>query len=179
MLYLSTSLQLQMLIQLQESKLGQIRLNGDLSKPIAITISVKQDCVLTPTLLSIFCSMVVKQVTDDLDDENLVYVGYQMDGSLFNLRRLQIHTKTKERLSRILLFVDDAALVAQTGQTLQRITSCFSDTLQLFGLDVSLRKTEVPHLPVPKKNSDHPRHHWQFRTEINTIVYLPGLHHRI
>ena len=45
-----------------------------------------------------------------------MYVRYGLNGSLFNLRRLQAHTKTQERLIQDLLFVDDAALVTHTEQ---------------------------------------------------------------
>ena len=78
-----------------------------------------------------------------------VYVRYRLDGSLFNLRRLKAHTKTQERLTQDLLFADDAALVAHTERALQRVTSCFPDASRLFGLEVSLKKTEVLHQPAP------------------------------
>ncbi|PFX19048.1 E3 ubiquitin-protein ligase TRIM71 [Stylophora pistillata] len=73
-----------------------------------------------------------------------------LDGSFFNLRRLRAHTKTQERLIRDLLFAEDAALVAHTERARQRITSCFVDGSQLFGLEVSLKKTEVLHQPAPQ-----------------------------
>ena len=65
------------------------------------------------------------------------------------LIRLQVHTKTNEKLIRELLFVDDIALVAHTESAMQRITSCFAETAQHFGLEVSLKKTEVLHQPAP------------------------------
>ncbi|XP_076052873.1 uncharacterized protein LOC143032285 [Oratosquilla oratoria] len=77
----------------------------------------------------------LKQATEDLDDEDGVYVRYRLDGSLFNLRCLQAHTNTQERLIQNLLFAGDAALVAHTERALQRITSCFADALRLFGLE--------------------------------------------
>ncbi len=146
---------LQMVIQLHENQRGQIRLNGDLSEPFPITNGVKQGCVLAQTLFSIFFSMMLKKAMEVLDDDDDgVYVRYRMDGSLFNLRRLQAHTKTLEQLILDLLFADDAALVAHTEQALQRLTSCFADACRLFGLEVSLKKTEVLHQPAPKKSVD-------------------------
>ena len=94
--------------------------------------------------------MMLKQATDDLEDEDFVYIRYRLDGSLFNLRRLQAHTKTYEGLIMDLLFADDAALVAHTQSALQRITSCFAESAQLFELEVSLKKTEVLHQPAPQ-----------------------------
>ncbi|XP_076061594.1 uncharacterized protein LOC143037342 [Oratosquilla oratoria] len=147
---------LQMVIQLHENQRSQIRLNGDLSEPFPISNGVKQGCVLALTLFSIFFNMMLKQAAKDLDDEDGVYVRYRLDGSLFNLRRLQAHTKTQERLIQDLLFADDAALVAHTERALQHITSCFADASRLFGLEVSLKKTEVLHQPAPQINYQQP-----------------------
>ena len=103
-----------MAIQLHENQHGRLKLNGDLLEPFPITNSMKQGCILAPIIIS----MMLQTVTDFLDDEHGVYVTYNMDGSLLNLRRLQVHTKTQERLIRDLPFADDVALVAHTEQTL-------------------------------------------------------------
>ena len=149
---------LQMVIQLHENQHGQIRPNGDLFTPFPINNDMRQSCVLVPTLFSIFLSMMLMQATDVPDDEDRVYVGDRMDGSFFNLRRPQAHTMTQEIRGLIsdILFADDASLVAHTEQTLQCITSCFADAPRLSNLDVSLKKTEVHHQPIPDKNTDHP-----------------------
>ena len=113
---------LNMVIQLHEDQYGQIRLNNE---AFPITNGVKGLCSGS-TLFSIFFSMMLKQATDNLEDEDFIYIRYHLDGSLFNLRRLQTHTKTYGRLIMDLLFADDAALVAHTQRALQRITSCFA-----------------------------------------------------
>ena len=87
---------LDMVIQLHEDQRGQIRLNVDLSEPFHISKGVKQGCVLTPTLFSIFFSLMLKQAIEGLDDEDVFYVRYHLEGSLFNLRCLRAHTKTQE-----------------------------------------------------------------------------------
>ena len=60
---------LQMVIQLHENQRGQVRLNGDLSEPFPISNGLKQGSVLAPTLFSILFSMMLKQATEDLDDD--------------------------------------------------------------------------------------------------------------
>jgi len=120
-------------------------LNSNLSEPFPITNGVKQGCVLAPTLFSIFFSMRLRQATENLDDHEAVYICYRLDGSLFNVRRLQAHTKTFEQLIRDVLFANDAALVAHSESALPCLTSSFAEAAQLFGLEVSLKKTEVLH----------------------------------
>ena len=85
-----------MVIQLHEHQQGQVRHGNDLSEPFPIVSGVKQD-VLAPSLFSIFSSMMLQQAMKDADDEDGVYIRYHTDGSLFNLRRLQAHTKTLEQ----------------------------------------------------------------------------------
>ena len=117
---------LAMVIQLHEDQRGQVRYITDLSEPFLLESGVKQGCVLAPTLFSIFFSMMLKRATKDLDENDSLYIWYRTDGSLFNLRRLQAHTKTSQLPLRELVFADDAALVAHSDSTLQHLTSCFA-----------------------------------------------------
>ena len=122
-------------------------MNSNFSGSFPIVNGMKQGCVLAPTLFSIFFSMMLKLVTEDLDDDSAIYIYYYLDGSLFNLRRLHAHTKTLEQLFCDLLFIDNAALVAHTERALQHLTSCFAEAAQLFGLKVNLKKTVLHHSP--------------------------------
>lgn len=159
---------LTMIIQLHEDQLRRVRHSSDLSQPFPIANGVKQSCVLAPTLFTILFSMMLQQVTEDLDDTDGVYFRFCLDGSVFNLRRLQAHTKTMEKLIRELLFADDAALLAHTEAAMQRITSCLAKTAQLFGLEVSLKKTEVLHQPAPHKEH-HPPSIFIEQTELKVV----------
>ena len=113
---------LQMTIQLHMIQHVQIKHNGDLFEPFPITSDEKQGCVLATTLFSIFLSIMLKQASDDLDDEDGMYVNFRLDGSFFNLLRLQGHTKTQERLISD-LFADNTSILTHTEQTLQCGTS--------------------------------------------------------
>ena len=57
---------------------------------------VQQGCVLDPTLFSIFLSIMLREAKEDLQDD--IYIRFQTNGSLFNLRRLLERTKTIEEL---------------------------------------------------------------------------------
>ncbi|KAJ7414395.1 hypothetical protein BTVI_41220 [Pitangus sulphuratus] len=100
--------------------------------------------------------MMLQRATADLNDENGVCIQYRTDGSLFNLRRLKTHTKTLNYLIHELLYTDDAALVAHTEGALQRLTYCFAEAAEVFGLEVILKKTEVFYQPAPQEASHHP-----------------------
>ena len=52
---------------------------------------------------------------------------------------------------RDLLFADDAAFVTHTESALQRLTSCFAEAAQLFGLEFSLKKTDVLYQPASQE----------------------------
>ena len=95
--------------QLHENQRGHIRRNGELSDPFPIADDVNR----APTFFSILFSMMLKQATEDLDDED---TRYRLDGSLLNLQRLQAHIKTQERLIQDLLLVDDAGPLTHTEQ---------------------------------------------------------------
>ena len=145
---------LNMVIQLHDNQRGQVRQRNDLSESFPIDNGVKQGCVLAPTLFTIFFSMMLQRATKDLTDQDGIYIRYRTDGSLFNLRRLQAHTKTLEKMICELLFADDAALVAHTEEALQHMTTCFAEATHLFGLEISLKKTEVLYQPSPQEQHD-------------------------
>ncbi|KAI8515959.1 hypothetical protein Bbelb_067720 [Branchiostoma belcheri] len=126
---------------------AQVLIGGDFSKPFNITTGVKQGCVLAPVLFNLFFTQVLLHAVKDLDLG--VYIKYRSDGSVFDLRRLQARTKTVERLILEALFADDCALLAHMENHLQLITDRFAAASKLFGLTISLGKTEVLVQPAP------------------------------
>ena len=140
------------LLQLHEGHQGQVKHNGSLSGSFPISSGVKQEYVLTPTLFSIFFSIMFlekKKKKKDLPDG--IYICFRTDSSLFNCRRLLARTKTIEELMTGLLFADDFALLAHTKEALQHIVNRFSDAATNSGLTVSLKKTEVFCQPPPRE----------------------------
>ncbi|KAL8589992.1 hypothetical protein ACOMHN_007017 [Nucella lapillus] len=117
---------------------------GEASEPFDITNGVKQGGGgggLAPVLFNLFFICVLSYAVRDIEDG--VYIRYRMDGSLFDLRRLSVKTKTIEKLILEALFADDCALMAHTESTLQLIFNKFAEESRLFGLTISLGKTEV------------------------------------
>ena len=89
---------LNLIIKLHDNKCSQIRYNSELSELILITNGVKHGCILAPTIIAVFFSFILKQVTNDLDNVDGVYIRCRLDDNLFNIQRLQAYTKTLERL---------------------------------------------------------------------------------
>ena len=113
---------------------------------------MKQGCILAPTLFTIFFSMMLHRATEDLDDDDSVYIRYRTDGSLFNLRHQSTGLHQNPGATHPRAYADDAAaLVSHSETALQRVTSCFAEVAQLFGLEVSLKETGVLHQPAPQE----------------------------
>ena len=83
-------------------------------------------------------------------------VQFRTDRSIFNLRRLQAHTKTFAALVRDLLYADDCALTTHTQADAQHLFNRFRDAAVRFGLTISLKKTEVLFQPVDRLTSTPP-----------------------
>ena len=133
---------------------GSILCDGDTSTPFDISNGVKPGCVLAPVLFNLFFTCVLTHALRDLKTGN--YIRYRLDGSLFDLRRLCAQTKTVEGLIVKALFADDCALLAHSEADLQAIVNKFAEATHLFGLTISIKKTEVLHQPSPAQRLPPP-----------------------
>uniref|UniRef100_A0A5F8G576 RNA-directed DNA polymerase n=1 Tax=Monodelphis domestica TaxID=13616 RepID=A0A5F8G576_MONDO len=134
--------------------IGEVLSGGETSDCFNISNGMKQGCVLAPVLFNLFFTQVLQHPVMDLDLG--VYIKYRLDGSLFDLRRLTAKTKTTERLILEVLFADDCALMAHQENHLQTIVDRFSTATKLFGLTISLSKTEVLFQPAPGRPTNQP-----------------------
>ena len=73
---------------------AKVSVCGKESPPFPVEVGVKQGDVLAPVLFNLFTSVVMKLLQASLIEEDGVYLEYRLDGNLFNIRRLQAHTKT-------------------------------------------------------------------------------------
>ena len=116
------------------------------SEPFPVCSDVKQGCVLAPTLFGIFFSLLLSYAFDSSSDG--IYLPTRSDGKLFNLVRLRAKTKVTEVYVREMLFADDAALTAPSGEALQRLVNRFAHACREFGLTISLKKTSLHGMPA-------------------------------
>jgi len=76
-----------------------------------------------------------------------VRIKYRLDGSLFNIRRLQAVTKVTNDTIFYPKYADDAAPPSHTPDGLQRQLDAISSAHSRAGLVVNSKKTEVLYLP--------------------------------
>ena len=88
------------------------------------------------------CSSLLSSTTWWGLDEG-VYICYCFDGSIFNLCWFTAISKTLNDLIHATLFADDCAPIAHKSSNLITMLNRFSDASKLFGLTISLGKTEV------------------------------------
>ena len=133
---------------------GSVLSGGEASQTFNILNGVKQGCVLAPVLFNLFFARVLDHAAKDLKQG--VYLKYRLDGSLFDLRRLKAKTKITETVVLEALFADDCALMAHTESDLQLVVNKFAEASRLFGLTISLSKTEVLLQPAPRSATRSP-----------------------
>ena len=102
---------------------------------------MKQGCVLAPTLFGIFFAVILHHVFNETTGD--IFIRTRFDGQFFNLARLRSKTKTTEVLISELLFADDAAIVAHSGETLQSLINSLDRACDVFSLSINVNKTVV------------------------------------
>ena len=137
-----------------DGMMGQVLHGAGTAASFAITNGVKQGCVLAPVLFNLFFACMLSQAVKD--SEEGVYIRYRLDGSLFDLRRLNAKTKCLQELIQEALYADDCALLAHNERDLQMMVDKFSQASKLFGLTINISKTEVLYQPAPNTNPQEP-----------------------
>ena len=140
--------------QFHEGMKGHINICGELSDQFPINNCVKQGCVLAPTLFGLYFTAVLQDATSGLNSG--VFLQTRTDGGLLNLARLRGKRKVRDIIVHELQFADDCALVTNSLEDIQEITSHFASAAKDFRLNISLKKTEVLYQPTPSSCYEEP-----------------------
>jgi len=122
---------------------ARVVLGGLESDPFMVNVGVKQGCVLAPVIFNLFLVAITLLFRNRVLPADSVGINYRLDGSLFNIRRLQAATKVESTHVFELQYADDAALPSHTASGLQQKLDSLTDCYQRAGLVVNVNKTEV------------------------------------
>jgi len=120
---------------------------GELSKSFGVNTGVKQGCVPAPVIFNLFLVAVTLIFRHNISVADGVRINCRLDGSLFNIRRLQAVTKVTNDTILDLQYAAVAALPSHTPDGLQRQLDAISSAYSRAGLVINSKKTEVLYLP--------------------------------
>ena len=126
---------------------ASINLKGELSELFEISNRVKQDCVLSSTLFSIFLSMVL---SDALTDSTYrVWIQSGMRASLFNASQFKAARKTRNVMVHKVMFANNTVFMSQNHQAAQEMITHF---LKSKGILAEKHRQENQHyVPTPSR----------------------------
>jgi len=134
---------LAVLREFHDGMTAKVVVDGHESDPFMVNVGVKQGCVLAPVIFNLFLVAVTLAFRSGVMTEDGVSLSYRLDGSLFNIRRLQTKSKISHDYVFELQYADDAALPSHTAEGLQRNLDRISEAYQRAGLVVNVKKTEI------------------------------------
>lgn len=134
---------LNILKSLHENTTAAIRSGSSRSSSFPIEVGVKQGCVLAPVIFNLYLTAVTMLCHRTMSPSEGVSIEYRLDGSLFNIRRLQARTKTSLAKILELQYADDCAIIAHTPEDLQASLTNVTRIYTALGLKININKTEI------------------------------------
>lgn len=71
---------------------ARVQAYGILSEPFNVKVGLKHGCILAPLLFGVYLMPLIKLTHASLGRDAGISTQYRLDGSLFNVRRLQSRT---------------------------------------------------------------------------------------
>ena len=109
---------------------ARVAQRGEMLKSFGVNTGVKQGCFLAPVIFNLFLVAVTLVFRHNISAADGDRIKFRLDGSLFDIRRLQAVTKVTNDTIFDLQYADDAALPSHTPDGLQRqldaISSAYS-----------------------------------------------------
>ncbi|XP_076056377.1 uncharacterized protein LOC143034330 [Oratosquilla oratoria] len=127
--------------------------SGSTSDTFFVGTGVKQGCVIAPILFNLFVAAVMTTAKQNICPADGVHISYRLDGSLFNLHRLQSKTVVTAETIHELQYADGTAFVSSSPNGLQRTINAVAEAHSRSGLTINVQKTEVLNMcqsPAPE-----------------------------
>ena len=100
---------------------------------------MKQGCVLTPTLFSIYLAAMLEVAFKGTG----VYNQTRKEADLFNVAQFKAKSKTSIKIVREMLYADDSALVAHSAEDMQSLVEKFARAASQFSLQTTSGRQSV------------------------------------
>ena len=108
-----------------------VRNGGELYDTFSITNGVKQWCVLTPTLFSIFLSAMLEEAFRDMGDG--IYIQSRQNADLFTVAHFRAKTKKHKYTCERTAFCRRQRTNSPSAEEIQRIVDGFANESSKFG----------------------------------------------
>lgn len=131
-----------------------VAIGGEETESFGVGTGVKQGCVMAPVIFNIYLAAATYLFRKRFRSGGGVEIAYRLDGSLFNLRRLEARTKVSSEEICELQYADDCVLVAHSAADLQCALSCLYEVYSALGLVINTNKTEVLYQWNRPRNED-------------------------
>ena len=145
----------QVMVPCQHDKMtAAVLFNATETEPLNIRTGVKQECLIAPTLFTVYLCAILFLFRDRRPHS--VELDYRLDGRLFNLSRLMAKTKVmKTDVIYLQNAGDDCAILVHSAEELQTILDLFTEAYHSLGLSINTRQTKITHQPTPGINAEH------------------------
>jgi hypothetical protein len=124
---------------IHENSMARVRLDGELSDPFQLSCGLKQGSMLSPLLFNIFSGAMIEAINDRVKGLGMKFL-FRRGGEVFDITNIKFG-----EVFHIwnILFADDAELLADSPENLQRLVDIFVEVSTAYGQEVSLKKSEV------------------------------------
>jgi hypothetical protein len=134
---------------LHDNMRARVCVDGKLGEWFEVTQGLRQGCVLATLLFNIFFAFVIKHAENALDEQATDGYGVRLthteSGSLSETPKQRRASNMAQIVKVwIALYADDAAMMTDhSKEELQMMMTAFNNATEIFGLTVSIKKTEV------------------------------------
>src|SRR3989441_829032 len=114
------NLERSLIINLYWRQHAAVRWDGEVSREVDVERSVRQGCVMSPTLFNLYSEFMIKEAMENVE-------GIKFNG--INVTDLR--------------YADDAVLMADKRKKIQKMIDRLNKTCKVYGMEINVTKTKV------------------------------------
>lgn len=122
---------------------AKVKYDGKLSDSFFLKCGLKQGSIISSILFSIFFGAIIENVNKKVSGLGVTLL-FKKGGNVFNISEIKRNKKDTSQFEIWNnLFADDAEIILDSEENLQKIISIFKDVLSAYGQEISIKKTET------------------------------------